>query len=100
MLWRNASMETHPTSLNMSTDHFTITVNVTSLEKSLIVCVEPEGPLSLTLYLGFQHQPNHTHFRLPKERVSQKGKPQPDARSFRTHVVVVLTFYFEITKCG
>uniref|UniRef100_A0A8C2QYW2 Polycystin 1 like 3, transient receptor potential channel interacting n=1 Tax=Capra hircus TaxID=9925 RepID=A0A8C2QYW2_CAPHI len=25
MLWRNASMETHPTSLNMSTDHFTIT---------------------------------------------------------------------------
>uniref|UniRef100_A0AC11BMR0 Polycystin 1 like 3, transient receptor potential channel interacting n=1 Tax=Ovis aries TaxID=9940 RepID=A0AC11BMR0_SHEEP len=74
MLWRNASMETHPTSLNMSTDHFTITVNVTSLEKSLIVCVEPEGPLSLTLYLGFQHQPNHTHFRLPKERVSQKDE--------------------------
>ncbi|KAI4571681.1 hypothetical protein MJG53_013787 [Ovis ammon polii x Ovis aries] len=74
MLWRNASMETHPTSLNMSTDHFTITVNITSLEKSLIVCVEPEGPLSLTLYLGFQHQPNHTHFRLPKERVSQKDE--------------------------
>uniref|UniRef100_A0A452FMA3 Polycystin 1 like 3, transient receptor potential channel interacting n=1 Tax=Capra hircus TaxID=9925 RepID=A0A452FMA3_CAPHI len=74
MLWRNASMETHPTSLNMSTDHFTITVNVTSLEKSLIVCIEPEGPLSLTLYLGFQHQPNHTHFHLPKEKVSQKDE--------------------------
>ena len=93
MLWRNASMETHPTSLNVSTDRFTITVNVTSLEKSLLVCVEPEGPLSLTLYLGFQHQPNHTHFHLnfslPKEKVSQKGKPQPDVRNFRTHVVVV-----------
>ncbi|CAI9161872.1 unnamed protein product [Rangifer tarandus platyrhynchus] len=78
MLWRNASMETHPTSLNVSTDHFTITVNVTSLEKSLIVCVEPEGPLSLTLYLGFQRQPNHTHFHLnfslPKEKVSQKDE--------------------------
>ncbi|KAF4010845.1 hypothetical protein G4228_001843 [Cervus hanglu yarkandensis] len=78
MLWRNASMETHPTSLNVSTDHFTITVNITSLEKSLIVCVEPEGPLSLTLYLGFQHQPNHTHFHLnfslPKEKVSQKDE--------------------------
>ncbi|KAB0352067.1 hypothetical protein FD754_016924 [Muntiacus muntjak] len=78
MLWRNASMETHPTSLNVSTDHFTITVNVTSLEKSLIVCIEPEGPLSLTLYLGFQYQPNHTHFHLnvslPKDKVSQKDE--------------------------
>ena len=82
MLWRNTIVETHRTSLNMSTDHFTITVNVTSLEKSLMVCIEPEGPLSLTLHLGFQHQPNLTHFHLPKEKVSQKGKPQLDARNF------------------
>uniref|UniRef100_A0A4W2GWE1 Polycystin 1 like 3, transient receptor potential channel interacting n=1 Tax=Bos indicus x Bos taurus TaxID=30522 RepID=A0A4W2GWE1_BOBOX len=74
MLWRNTSVETHRTSLNMSTDHFTITVNVTSLEKSLMVCIEPEGPLSLTLHLGFQHQPNLTHFHLPKEKVSQKDE--------------------------
>ena len=87
-------METHPTSLNMSTDHFTITVNVTSLEKSLVVCIEPEGPLSLTLHLGFQHQPNLTHFHLPKEKVSQKGKPQPDARNFRMHVVLFFFFFF------
>ncbi|KAM9192129.1 LOW QUALITY PROTEIN: polycystin-1-like protein 3 [Dugong dugon] len=64
MLWRNASMETHPTSLNMSRDHFTITVNITSLEKSLIVCIEPESRLLITLYLGFQYQPNRTHFHL------------------------------------
>ena len=85
MLWRKASTDTHPTSLNVSADYFTITVNVPSLEKSLIVCVEPESPLSMTLYLGFQHQPNHTHFHpnlsLPKERVSQKGKPQQDVRN-------------------
>ncbi|XP_055001578.1 polycystic kidney disease protein 1-like 3 [Sorex araneus] len=69
-LWRNASIETHPTSLNMSTDHFVISVNITTLEKSLIVCIEAENPLLMTLYLGFQYQPNHTHFHqkimLPK----------------------------------
>ncbi|KAM9607613.1 LOW QUALITY PROTEIN: polycystin-1-like protein 3 [Trichechus inunguis] len=64
MLWRNTSMETHPTSLNMSRDHFTITVNITSLETSLIVCIEPESRLLITLYLGFQYQPNRTHFHL------------------------------------
>ncbi|XP_075392848.1 polycystin-1-like protein 3 [Tenrec ecaudatus] len=78
MLWRSASMETHPTSLNMSTDHFMIAVNITSLEKSLIVCIEPETPLSITLYLGFQYQPNQTHFHLnvtlPKEEVWQKDE--------------------------
>uniref|UniRef100_A0A671EH09 Polycystin 1 like 3, transient receptor potential channel interacting n=1 Tax=Rhinolophus ferrumequinum TaxID=59479 RepID=A0A671EH09_RHIFE len=78
MLWRNASMETHPTSLNMSTGHFTVTVNITSLEKSLIVSIEPESPLSMTLYLGFQHQLNHTYFHLnitlPKDQVWQKDE--------------------------
>ncbi|XP_015414276.1 PREDICTED: polycystic kidney disease protein 1-like 3 [Myotis davidii] len=78
MLWRNASMETHPTSVNMSTDYFTITVNVTSLEKSLIVCIEPESPVSMTLYLGFEYQPNHTFFHLnmtlPKAQVEQKDE--------------------------
>ncbi|XP_049720726.1 polycystic kidney disease protein 1-like 3 isoform X1 [Elephas maximus indicus] len=78
MLWRNASMETHSTSLNMSTDHFTIAVNITSLEKSLIVCIEPESPLLITLYLGFQNQPNHTHYHLnitlPKDPVWQKDE--------------------------
>ncbi|XP_039707853.1 polycystin-1-like protein 3 isoform X3 [Pteropus medius] len=77
-LWRNASMETHPTSLNVSTDRFTVTVNITSLEKSLIVCIEPESPLSMTLYLGFQYQPNHTYFHLnitlPKNQVWQKDE--------------------------
>ncbi|KAM5208636.1 polycystin-1-like protein 3 isoform 2-T3 [Hipposideros larvatus] len=78
VLWRNASMETHPTSLNVSTNHFTVTVNITSLEKSLILCIEPESPLSVTLYLGFQHQPNHTYFHLnitlPKDQVWQKDE--------------------------
>ncbi|XP_028357897.1 polycystic kidney disease protein 1-like 3 [Phyllostomus discolor] len=78
VLWRNASMETHATSVNLSTDHFTITVNITSLEKSLILCIEPESPVSMTLYLGFQYQPNHTSFHLnitlPKARVQQKDE--------------------------
>lgn len=71
-------METHPTSLNVTSDHFIIIMNITSLEKSLIVCVEPESPLLMTLYLGFQYQPNHTRFdlniTLPKDQVWQKGK--------------------------
>uniref|UniRef100_A0A2K6SHL1 Polycystin 1 like 3, transient receptor potential channel interacting n=1 Tax=Saimiri boliviensis boliviensis TaxID=39432 RepID=A0A2K6SHL1_SAIBB len=78
MLWRNVSLETHPTSVNMSTDHFTITVNVTSLEKSLIVSIDPDSPLLMTLYLGFQYQPNCTHFHLnitlPKDKVWQKDE--------------------------
>nr|KAF6318819.1 polycystin 1 like 3, transient receptor potential channel interacting [Pipistrellus kuhlii] len=78
MLWRNASMETHPTTVNMSTDYFTITVNVTSLEKSLIVYIEPESPVSMTLYLGFEYQPNHTYFHLnmtlPKTQVQQRDE--------------------------
>ncbi|XP_072587689.1 polycystin-1-like protein 3 isoform X6 [Vulpes vulpes] len=78
MLWRNVSMETHPTSLNVTSDHFIIIMNITSLEKSLIVCVEPESPLLMTLYLGFQYQPNHTHFdlniTLPKDQVWQKDE--------------------------
>uniref|UniRef100_A0A452S2L8 Polycystin 1 like 3, transient receptor potential channel interacting n=1 Tax=Ursus americanus TaxID=9643 RepID=A0A452S2L8_URSAM len=78
MLWRNVSMEIHPTSLNVSSDHFIIMVNITSLEKSLIVCIEPESPLLMTLYLGFQYQPNHTHFdlniTLPKNQVWQKDE--------------------------
>ncbi|XP_036087305.1 polycystic kidney disease protein 1-like 3 isoform X4 [Rousettus aegyptiacus] len=77
-LWRNASMELHPTSLNVSMDHFTVIVNITSVEKSLIVCIEPESPLSMTLYLGFQYQPNHTYFHLnitlPKDQVWQKDE--------------------------
>uniref|UniRef100_A0A8C6RIQ7 Polycystic kidney disease 1 like 3 n=1 Tax=Nannospalax galili TaxID=1026970 RepID=A0A8C6RIQ7_NANGA len=78
MFWRNASMETHPTSLNASTDRFTITVNITSLEKSLIVTIEPEKPLLMTLYLGFQDQPDHAHFHLditlPRGQVWQKDE--------------------------
>ncbi|KAM8776480.1 LOW QUALITY PROTEIN: polycystin-1-like protein 3 [Rhynchonycteris naso] len=76
--WRNADMETHPTSINMSTDHFTVTVNATSPQKSLIVSVGPESPISVTLYLGFQYQPNHTHFHLnitfPKAWAQQKDE--------------------------
>uniref|UniRef100_A0A8C9DH02 Polycystin 1 like 3, transient receptor potential channel interacting n=1 Tax=Prolemur simus TaxID=1328070 RepID=A0A8C9DH02_PROSS len=78
ILWRNVSMETHPVSLNTSTDRFVITVNITSLEKTLIVSIEPESPLLMTLYLGFQYQPNHTHFHLnvtlPKDQVWQKDE--------------------------
>uniref|UniRef100_A0A2K6F3N4 Polycystin 1 like 3, transient receptor potential channel interacting n=1 Tax=Propithecus coquereli TaxID=379532 RepID=A0A2K6F3N4_PROCO len=78
ILWRNVSMETHPISLNTSTDRFVITVNITSLEKTLIVSIEPESPLLMTLYLGFQCQPNHTHFHLnitlPKDQVWQKDE--------------------------
>ncbi|CAH7063542.1 Pkd1l3 [Phodopus roborovskii] len=78
MLWRNASMETQPTSLNTSTDHFTITVNITSVEKTLIVTIEPESPLLMTLYLGFQNKPDHTLFylntSLPRDQVWQKDE--------------------------
>ncbi|KAI5762662.1 PKD1L3 [Gulo gulo luscus] len=78
MLWRNVSMEIHRTSFNVSSDHFIIVVNITSLEKSLIVCIEPESRLLMTLYLGFQYQPNHTHFdlniTLPKNQVWQKAE--------------------------
>ncbi|EGW04136.1 Polycystic kidney disease protein 1-like 3 [Cricetulus griseus] len=78
MLWRNASMETQPTSLNTSTDHFTITVNITSVEKTLIVTIEPESPLLMTLHLGFQDKPDHTLFylntSLPRDQVWQKDE--------------------------
>lgn len=70
-------METQPTSLNTSTDCFTISVNITSLEKTLIVTIEPESPLLMTLHLGFQDKPGHTHFylniSLPRGQVWQKG---------------------------
>uniref|UniRef100_A0A0G2JV34 Polycystin 1 like 3, transient receptor potential channel interacting n=1 Tax=Rattus norvegicus TaxID=10116 RepID=A0A0G2JV34_RAT len=78
VLWRNASMETQPTSLNTSTDCFTISVNITSLEKTLIVTIEPESPLLMTLHLGFQDKPGHTHFylniSLPRGQVWQKDE--------------------------
>ncbi|CAO2609909.1 Polycystic kidney disease protein 1-like 3, partial [Lemmus lemmus] len=78
MLWRNVSMEIQPTNLNTSTDHFTITVNITSVEKTLIVTIEPESPLLMTLYLGFQDKPDHTHFylntSLPRDQVWQKDE--------------------------
>uniref|UniRef100_A0A4X2LXI2 Polycystin 1 like 3, transient receptor potential channel interacting n=1 Tax=Vombatus ursinus TaxID=29139 RepID=A0A4X2LXI2_VOMUR len=78
ILWRDGSIETYPTSFNMRTDCFVITVNITSLEESLIVWVEPENPLSITLYLGFQYQPNSTHFHLnitlPKEQIWEKDE--------------------------
>lgn len=70
-------METQPTNLNTSTDRFTVTVNITSVEKTLIVTIEPESPLLMTLYLGFQDEPDHTHFylnvSLPRDQVWQKG---------------------------
>ncbi|KAM7332445.1 hypothetical protein ACRRTK_009153 [Alexandromys fortis] len=78
VLWRNASMEIQPTNLNTSTDRFTVTVNVTSVEKTLIVTIEPESPLLMTLYLGFQDKQNHTHFyhntSLPRDQVWQKDE--------------------------
>ncbi|XP_043837143.1 polycystic kidney disease protein 1-like 3 [Dromiciops gliroides] len=77
-LWRDGSIETYPTSFNMSTDCFVIAINITSLEESLIVWVKPENPLSITLYLGFQYQPNITHFHLditlPKEQMWDKDE--------------------------
>ncbi|XP_074068655.1 polycystin-1-like protein 3 [Macrotis lagotis] len=77
-LWRDSNIETYPTSFNLSTDCFVITVNITSLEESLIVSVEPENSLSITLYLGFQYQPNITHFHLnitlPKEQIWEKDE--------------------------
>ncbi|XP_039769561.1 polycystic kidney disease protein 1-like 3 [Ornithorhynchus anatinus] len=78
MLWRDDNSDTSPTRFNMSTDSFVITVNITSLEESLIVQVEPENPLEITLYLGFLFQPNSTHFilniTLPKDKVWQKDE--------------------------
>ncbi|XP_074140805.1 polycystin-1-like protein 3 [Sminthopsis crassicaudata] len=78
IVWRDGSIETNPTIFNMSRDHFVITINITSLEESLIVLVEPENPLSITLYLGFQYQPNITHFQLnitlPKEQLWEKDE--------------------------
>lgn len=74
-------METQPTNLNTSTDQYTISVNITSLEKTLIVTIKPESPLLMTLHLGFQDQPAHTHFylniSLPRGQVWQKGIYQP-----------------------
>nr|XP_020031713.1 polycystic kidney disease protein 1-like 3 [Castor canadensis] len=77
-LWRNSSVDIHPTIFNTSMNRFTITVNITSLEKSLIVTIEPESPLLMTLYLGFQDQPGHTHFHLnitlPKGQLCHKDE--------------------------
>ncbi|XP_044515307.1 polycystic kidney disease protein 1-like 3 [Gracilinanus agilis] len=78
ILWRDSSIENYPTSFNMSTNCFEIIINITSLEESLVVSVEPENPLSITLYLGFQYQPNITHFylniTLPKDQLQEKDE--------------------------
>ncbi|XP_062032020.1 polycystin-1-like protein 3 [Lepus europaeus] len=78
VLWRNESLDTQPSSLNLSTEQLVITLNITSSEKSLILSVEPEIPLPVTLYLGFQHQPEPTDFHLnitlPKDQVWQKDE--------------------------
>ncbi|KAL6073792.1 hypothetical protein STEG23_033644, partial [Scotinomys teguina] len=78
VLWRNASMETQPTNFNTSADRFTVTVNITSVEKTLIVTIEPESPLLMTLCLGFQDKPDHTHFylntSLPRDQVWEKDE--------------------------
>ncbi|KAM6177457.1 LOW QUALITY PROTEIN: polycystin-1-like protein 3 [Erethizon dorsatum] len=73
-----SSMETDSTILNTSTDHFTITVNIASLEKSLIVSLQPENPFLMTLHLGFPYQPTHTRFHLsitlPEAQVWQRDE--------------------------
>uniref|UniRef100_A0A8C3TH26 Polycystin 1 like 3, transient receptor potential channel interacting n=1 Tax=Chelydra serpentina TaxID=8475 RepID=A0A8C3TH26_CHESE len=60
-LWRDDRTETSPTGLNVSTEEFVIEVNVTSVEAALIICVLPDVPLPIELYLGYQHPPNSTH---------------------------------------
>ncbi|XP_012868128.1 PREDICTED: polycystic kidney disease protein 1-like 3 [Dipodomys ordii] len=93
VLWRNANIDTHASSLNTSTARFTASVNVTSVERSLLVAIEPASPLFLTLYLGFQYPPNHTCFllttTLPKSTTGQKDEDYtwvltPDSLQYRT----------------
>ncbi|XP_058530814.1 polycystin-1-like protein 3 [Ochotona princeps] len=78
MLWRNNSLDTHPTSLNLSTSRFVIALNVTSTDKTLLVSLQPEAPLSVTLHLGFQQPPEPTssphNITLPRDQVWQKDE--------------------------
>ncbi|XP_042556542.1 polycystic kidney disease protein 1-like 3 [Dipodomys spectabilis] len=93
VLWRNANIDTHASSLNASTARFTASVNITSVERSLLVAIEPASPLFLTLYLGFQYPPNHTCFllttTLPKSTTGQKDEDYtwvltPESLQYRT----------------
>ncbi|XP_030060934.1 polycystic kidney disease protein 1-like 3 [Microcaecilia unicolor] len=65
ILSRQEIMEPYTTQHNMSVEQvLVIAVNVTSEEDTFIVQLECDPPLPFRLYLGFQYQPNATHFDL------------------------------------
>nr|XP_033797153.1 polycystic kidney disease protein 1-like 3 [Geotrypetes seraphini] len=65
VLSRHENMEAFTTQHNMSVEQIlVIAVNVTSEQESLIVQLKSDPLLPFRLYLGFQYQPNATHFDL------------------------------------
>uniref|UniRef100_G1SWE6 Polycystin 1 like 3, transient receptor potential channel interacting n=1 Tax=Oryctolagus cuniculus TaxID=9986 RepID=G1SWE6_RABIT len=79
VLWRSESLDpAQPSSLSLSTEQLVITLNITSSEESLILSVQPDIRLPVTLYLAFQHQPEpadcHLNITLPKDQVWQKDE--------------------------
>ncbi|XP_029466522.1 polycystic kidney disease protein 1-like 3 [Rhinatrema bivittatum] len=65
VLSRHESLEVFTTQHNMSLKQvLVIAVNMTSKQDSLIVQLQPDRPLPFRFYLGFQYQPNDTHFDL------------------------------------
>ncbi|XP_048210694.1 polycystic kidney disease protein 1-like 3 [Perognathus longimembris pacificus] len=94
-------------SLNTSTGRFTVTVNITSVERSLLVAIEPASPLFLTLYLGFEQPPDHTHFllstTLPQSSARHKDEDYtwvltPESLQYRTGTYYITVILNENTE--
>ncbi|OCT84453.1 hypothetical protein XELAEV_18022606mg [Xenopus laevis] len=62
VLYRNesANLEMDRKTLTKDKD-FNVTVNVTSIKESMVLTLQPEVNINLTLYLGFQEQNNNSY---------------------------------------
>ncbi|KAM4833725.1 polycystin-1-like protein 3 [Thomomys bottae] len=106
VLWRNTNIDAHASSLNTSTGRFTVTMNITSVKRSLLVTIKPASPLFLTLYLGFQQPPDQTHFllntSLPQSTMGQKDEDYtwvltPESLQYRTGTYYITAILKENT---
>ncbi|XP_075043555.1 polycystin-1-like protein 3 [Mixophyes fleayi] len=63
LLKKNQSSSSNQSKTNLVKDeHMILAVNVTSSNHSLVISVEPEIPVQLVLYLGFQEKPNSSFY--------------------------------------
>ncbi|KAM8945969.1 polycystin-1-like protein 3 [Pelodytes ibericus] len=63
LLIRNTSSSSNVSTVSLTKDwSLSVVVNMTTDNNSLVVTVQPDIPLPLTLYLGFQEKANSSHF--------------------------------------